>query len=125
MAPAANIVLGRSGPPRSSNSLYQAADTAVTKLGASVVSMSFGSSLEYLAMYGGFEQQLDSMYFAPALAFNPNVTFLASTGDSGSAYPGHRRYPGPSYPAVSPLVVGVGGTTLNINGTSGNYTLGK
>jgi hypothetical protein len=89
--------------------LFTAAETAVTKLGASVVSMSFGGDLEFIG-YGSYEQTLDQMFFAPALAANPNVTFLASTGDSGGS-PGNA----PNYPSVSPLVVAVGGTTLNLN----------
>ena len=45
------------------------------------------------------------------------MTFLASTGDTG-ADPGDA----PNYPSVSPLVVAVGGTTLDVGGTSGNYS---
>ena len=41
------------------------------------------------------------------------MTFLASTGDNG-ADPGD----GPNYPAVSPLVVAVGGTTLTLTKTN-------
>ena len=37
----------------------------------------------------------------------PGVTFLASTGDYGTA--------DPEYPAFSPNVVAVGGTSLNLN----------
>jgi kumamolisin len=40
-----------------------------------------------------------------------NVVFLASTGDA----------PGPSYPAVSPNVVAVGGTSISRNAATGNY----
>ena len=46
IAPGANIVLVEASSATSFD-LLQAAETAVTKLGASVVSMSFGSSLEY------------------------------------------------------------------------------
>ncbi len=46
------------------------------------------------------------------MAANPNVTFLASTGDSG-ADPGDA----PNYPSISPMVVAVGGTTLNLTKT--------
>ena len=86
-------------------------ETAVTKLGASVVSMSFGGPLEYFG-YGSYEQQFDQTYFQAALAANPFVTFLASTGDTG-ADPGE----GPNYPSVSPNVLAVGGTTLNLTKT--------
>ena len=57
------------------------------------------------------EQELNAPYYAPALAANPNVTFLAATGDGSAAY-------GPIYPSISPLTVAVGGTTLQINGTT-------
>ena len=90
--------------------------SAATVLHASVVTMSFGGSLEANGL-GYYEQFLDNTYFAPALAADPNITYLASTGDSGST-------PGPSYPAVSPLVGGVGGTTLTINGAGPTYTYG-
>ncbi len=66
---------------------------------------------------GSYEQTLDATYFAPALAADPDVTFLASTGDDG-ADPGDV----PIYPSVSPLVVAVGGTTLDVGGTLGAYT---
>ena len=82
---------------------------AVTKLGASVVSMSFGGTKEYFG-FGALEGFIDQTYFAPALAANPNVTFLASTGDSGAA-PGFA----PNYPSLSPNVVAVGGTSLNLD----------
>ena len=100
------------GTSASLAALFTAAETAVTKLGASVVSMSFGLDLEYLGD-GSLEPYIDQTYFQPALAANPYVTYLASTGDSG-AKPGD----GPNYPAVSPLVVGVGGTTLNLTKTN-------
>ncbi len=107
MAPDAkiDIVEGTSG---SYADLFTAMDTAVTKLGASVVSMSFGGPLEFEGA-SSFEQTFDQTYFQPALAANPDVTFLASTGDSG-ADPGDA----PNYPSVSPFVVAVGGTTLNL-----------
>ena len=54
------------------NSLFQAAETAVTKLGASVVSMSFGSDLEYYGL-GAMEQTEDQTYFA-ACAWRPTRT---------------------------------------------------
>ena len=46
--------------------------------------MSFGYPLENNG-YGYLEPELDANYFAPALAANPGVTFLASTGDAGAA----------------------------------------
>ncbi len=46
-----------------------------------------------------------------------SVTFLASSGDNGAFLPGSATF-GVSYPAASPNVVAVGGTTLNITGNS-------
>jgi len=119
MAPDANIIVveaSSSSLSSSSAPLLQAASTAGGLLGASVVSMSWGYFLE-TSGDSFLEPQLDSTYFAPALAANPDVTFLAATGDNGS-------YPGPSYPADSPDVVGVGGTTLTVAGSSGSYSWG-
>ena len=86
-------------------------ETAVTKLGASVVSMSFGATLEYFG-FGDLRGADRPDLLRAALAANPNVTFLASTGDSGAA-PGFA----PNYPSLSPNVVAVGGTTLNLDKT--------
>ena len=110
IAPAANIEIVEANALDPTD-LFTAMETSVTKLGASVVSMSFGQTLEFFGA-GAMEGQLDQTYFAPALAANPNVTFLASTGDS-SATPGFA----PNYPSLSPDVVAVGGTTLNLSKT--------
>jgi len=119
MAPDAKIDLVEA-TSSANDSLFQAAYTAATTLGASVVSMSFGGS------EGTLDQELDTSYIAKAVALNPTVTFLASTGDHGSAYPAPPGGPGPGYPSTSPNVVAVGGTTLNINGSSpGPYTWGS
>lgn len=83
--------------------LYAAVTTAASYAGVSVVSMSWSSS-EYSS-----EQSYDSTFLAPS--GHQGVTFLASTGDGGA--------PG-GYPAYSPNVVAVGGTTLTING-DGTY----
>ncbi|CDZ77713.1 Pseudomonalisin precursor [Legionella massiliensis] len=97
MAPKAKIILVEAASD-SLNDLFQAVQVAV-KSGATVVSMSWGG--------GEFseETQFDS-YFN-----NPNVTFTASSGDNGT---------GPSYPAASPYVLAVGGTTLHVD-SYGNY----
>jgi subtilase family serine protease len=111
MAPAAKIVLVEAQDDYDEG-LFFAANTAVTKLGATVVSMSFG---------GGGGSYEDSTYFAPALASNPNAAFLASSGDDGALA---SRGGGIIYPSISPLVVAVGGTALTVNGTAGNYSYG-
>ncbi len=80
----------------SNSSLGTAVNEAV-KLGAIAVSNSYGES-EFSS-----EASSCSSYYQ-----HNNVAVTASTGDSG---------PGVSYPAVCPTVTGVGGTTLNSNGT--------
>lgn len=76
--------------------LMTAVDTA-RALGAKVVSNSYGSS-----EFSG-ETNYDSHFNTPGVAY----TF--SSGDSGY---------GPQYPAASKYVTAVGGTTLNLSGTS-------
>ncbi len=56
-----------------------------------------------------YEQYLENQWFVPAIAANPNVTFLAASGD-GSAVNG------PIFPSASPLNVSVGGTSLFVTG---------
>lgn len=96
MAPQAKIILVEAATAKNAD-LWQAVDVAVAQ-GATVVSMSFGSR-EYAS-----EVNADTHFNVTA------VTFCASTGDSGH---------GAQYPAASPFVVAVGGTTLHTqtNGT--------
>jgi subtilase family serine protease len=108
MAPGANIVLVEANS-NSISDLMTAVHTAANN--ASVVSMSWGTS-EFPS-----ETSYDS-YFQPYSSTNPNgysnpnpVTFVAASGDGGAP---------PIWPAVSPNVVAVGGTSLNLNGT-GSY----
>ncbi|HEX3081971.1 MAG TPA: S8 family serine peptidase [Candidatus Saccharimonadia bacterium] len=77
------------------NNLMTAIDRAVT-LGDKVVSMSWGAG-EFSS-----ETNYDSHFNVPG------VSFLAATGDSGY---------GTLWPAASGKVVGVGGTTLTLDGT--------
>jgi hypothetical protein len=106
LAPGAHILLVEATDD--SDNLFLAAQWAANSSGAHVVSMSWGSN-----EFSG-EQSYDSTYFANGATHG--VTFLASTGDGGQ----------PSgYPAFSPDVVGVGGTTLTISGSktgSNTYT---
>jgi subtilase family serine protease len=97
IAPKAKILLVEA-PSNSLTDLLGAVDVAVEN-GASVVSMSWGGS-EFSS-----ESSYDSHFFVS------NVTFTASSGDSGN---------GVEYPAASPFVVSVGGTTLNLD-SSGTY----
>jgi hypothetical protein len=116
MAPDANIDLVEASTS-SFTDLMQAANTAATKLGASVVSMSFGFDFDAVGE-SSYEQMLESTYVQTALKSNPDVTFLASAGDHGAAKSQYGIIAGPLYPSVSPNIVAVGGTTLNVTGTT-------
>jgi len=98
IAPGAKIILVESKSASFSN-LLSAVDYAVNT-GANQVSMS----------WGGSEFSSESSY---DYHFNKNnVSFFASSGDSGS---------GTIYPSSSTYVVSVGGTTLNVD-SSGNVS---
>jgi len=97
VAPQANILLVEA-PSNSLSALLTAVDVAAGN-GASVVAMSW--------TVGEFTgENLYDTHFVSS-----GVTFLAASGDSGT---------GVNYPAASPDVVGVGGTTLTLTST-GNY----
>jgi subtilase family serine protease len=97
-APGAKIVLVEAASNSFAN-LFTAISYANNNIGATEVSMSFGGG-EFSS-----ETSYDSPYLSHAGTF-----YTASSGDSGH---------GASYPAASPNVVGVGGTTLNgCSGTS-------
>jgi fibronectin type 3 domain-containing protein len=92
MAPQANIILVEAASNSFTN-LLAAVDKAVS-LGAQVVSMSWGGA-DFST-----EASSDSHYSAPG------VTFIACSGDYGSPE---------WYPAASPNVLGVGGTSVELD----------
>lgn len=97
IAPQAKIILVEAASNSFTN-LLAAVDVAVQN-GATVVSMSWGG--------GEFSSETSNDSH-----FSINyVTFTASSGDSGN---------GVEYPAASPSVIAVGGTTLKVD-SSGNY----
>jgi autotransporter-associated beta strand protein len=102
IAPQANIILFEADSDSFSD-LFATTRTAAAYSGVSVVSMSWGGG-----EFDG-ENAYDSYFTTPA--GHQGVTFLASTGDDGS--------PG-IYPAVSPNVVGVGGTSLYLDSDNTN-----
>ena len=102
MAPKANLVLFEANSNFNSD-LYAAVNTAKAYPGVSAVSMSFGTNGDFFG-----ETSYDSTFLTPT--GHQGVTFIASTGDNGQ--------PG-GYPAYSPNVVAVGGTTLTLNGSGG------
>lgn len=93
-APLARIVL-LEAPDASLNNLLGAVKLA-NAMGPGVVSMSFGST------EGSWTNSVDAAFGAA------NMSYLAATGDSGA---------GVYWPAVSPKVVAVGGTTLSYSGS--------
>jgi len=97
IAPKATIVLVET-PTNSLTNLLTGVDVAVRN-GASAVSMSWT-----VAEFSG-ENSYDNHFTASG------VTFFAAAGDSGT---------GVAYPAASPDVVGVGGTSLHLN-PNGTY----
>jgi subtilase family serine protease len=86
------------------NGLYIAEETAATTLGAKYISNSWGGSET------STDTTYDSEYFGVS-----GVVYTASAGDG--AYSA-----GVIYPATSPHVVGVGGTSLNTASNSRGYT---
>jgi subtilase family serine protease len=98
IAPEAKIILVEAASNSYVN-LFQAVDVAVAQ-GASAISMSWGGgeSSSEVSYDGHFVQ--------------PNVIFTASSGDSGY---------GIEYPAASPYVLAVGGTTLAL-GSNASYS---
>ncbi len=99
MAPNAKIVLVDAATNSGTN-LYGADDVAATLAGAQQCSNSWGGG------ESSNEASSDSHFN------HPGVTYLFSTGDKGGVQ---------DYPAASPNVVAVGGTSLTLDG-SGNRT---
>jgi subtilase family serine protease len=88
----------------SGTGLYVAEETAATTLGAKYISNSWGGS------ESSSDLTYDSQYFGVS-----GVVYTASAGDS--AYSG-----GVIYPATSPHVVSVGGTSLSTSSNSRGWT---
>jgi hypothetical protein len=114
IAPAARILLVETYDNSFPN-LLAGVRYAAGQPGVVAVSMSWGSP-EFAS-----ETSLDSTFLTPSghsgdsnfltPGANSGVTFIASTGDVGAP---------PEYPAISPNVLAVGGTSLNLDG-QGNY----
>jgi hypothetical protein len=102
IAPGANILLVEASSNSWSN-IFAAVNYARNQSGVAVVSMSFGGG-----EWSG-QTSYDSYFTTPT--GHSGVTFVASTGDSGS---------GTEFPSVSPNVVAVGGTNLSVD-SLGNY----
>lgn len=94
-------------------SLHEAYNRAVTDHLATAINVSLGEC-EIAAKQDG-EEATDDQVFEAAVA--QGQTFSVSTGDSGSAECGKTQN-GQSYPAVSPYVMALGGTTVYTQGTT-------
>ena len=101
MAPKANILLVEAAS-NSMSDLMTAVNYAAGAAGVVAVSMSWGG--------GEFpgENSYDGYFTTPAN--HGGVTFIASSGDSGAPV---------GYPAISPNVLSVGGTSLHLNSQGG------
>jgi hypothetical protein len=102
IAPKASILLVEASSPTDAN-LYAAVSFAARQTGVVAVSMSWGG--------GEASNETGDDGFFQTPAGHPGVTFVASSGDAGAPA---------SYPAISPNVLSVGGTTLNVD-SSGNF----
>jgi hypothetical protein len=110
LAPGAQLILVEANS-QSLSDLMAAVVTAANQPGVSVVSMSWGFT-EGQAVLQQDEAYYDHDFTTPA-GHQP-VTFLASTGDFGTA--------NPEYPAFSPNVVAIGGTTLELNADNSHHS---
>ena len=99
-APLARIVLIESAD--TSNTGLIGAIGLANKMGAGVVSMSFGGA------EGSWTSSVDSTFS------NTQMTYLAATGDNGASV---------SWPSVSSRVLAVGGTTLTYSGGTRSETV--
>ncbi len=105
IAPAAKILVVEAAPANSQmkelQSQLRAENTARHAAGVAVISMSWG--------FAEFSKELsyDSYFTTPA--GHKGITFIASSGDYGFSW----------YPAASPNVLSVGGTSLLLTGSGG------
>ncbi|HET7500586.1 MAG TPA: S53 family peptidase [Kofleriaceae bacterium] len=100
MCPSCNILLVQ-GTSATFANLAAAVDSAATCAAAGSTAVAISNS------YGGAESGGSS--FSPSYT-HPGIAVTASTGDSGF-------FGGPQFPATSPGVIAVGGTTVNVGST--------
>jgi hypothetical protein len=100
IAPKANLLLVEANSQDTSD-LLAAVDTARNAKGVVAVSLSWGGP------ESGSQTSFDSHLTTPT--GHAGITFLASSGDSGTPA---------GWPATSPNVVGVGGTTLTLDASN-------
>jgi len=113
MAPGANILLVEANSASLVN-LMDAVNEARNAAGVSVISMSWGGS-EFFSFNGTEftgQTQYDPYFTTPT--GHQGETFVAAAGDSGAFF-------GVQWPASSPNVLSVGGTSLYTQDQSGTY----
>jgi subtilase family serine protease len=102
--------------------LVEAKSTSFSDLGAAVDSAVRLGATEVSNSYGGAESAGDSSYNAPY--DHPGTVITVSSGDCGYYNEGCNGDPeAANFPASSPTVVAVGGTTLNRSGESWSSTV--
>jgi hypothetical protein len=109
IAPAASILLVEADSD-STDDLMVAVNYARKQPGVSVVSMSWGGD-ETFGTGSGSQLAMDADFTTPA--GHQGVTFVAAAGDSAHSV---------LWPATSPHVLSVGGTTLSLDGTGNIIT---
>lgn len=123
MAPLANINLVVAS--NDSNGLFYAIKDVVTNHLGNVVTMSWGQPEDLFALSGFSQQGILNYPYADyylSLGASKGITFFASTGDYG-AFDGTTSTNGAaSFPATSPSVTAVGGTTLFVTAESGTFS---
>lgn len=114
MAPGANIILVYT--PYPDNELFAAVAYLVEYHLANVISLSWGAPEIYLAEYGVNVSALDSIFEA---AVAEGIQVFVASGDAG-VYNSIMGIHSINYPASSPYVTSVGGTSLWMKGVSKN-----
>jgi subtilase family serine protease len=121
-APAAKIDLIVINGNYTANGFFDAIDLIVSERLANVTSMSWGAPENLFGASGYFASGIYNYPFADyyfALGSAEGISFFAASGDDG-AYGGTPSVTGGvSFPASSPYVTAVGGTTLYVTSKSG------
>lgn len=121
MAPGAKIILDEAKSDQDAD-ILAALKSAVDGNWGNVISQSFGEAETCVGLPGpSLNAQYHAVYEEAAAK---GITVFASSGDSGAAQfncSDTAAILSASSPASDPLVTGVGGTTLNAEGTTGSY----
>lgn len=108
------------------SALYEGIDLIVSQDLANVVSMSWGlpenviGSSGFYAYYLGSTPNYPYLDYYFALGSAEGISFFASSGDNGAFGGTLSSYGGVNFPASSPFVTAVGGTSLYLNVKAGS-----